>query len=434
MRISRQTFFDAGGAKFHRRRLRSIFHMSSLVPSQSFHYVSCFAVSQSLLDLGSSTLKKTFVVTARVLETTRTAFYTGGSRKSCTTTSLRHDPKKEGLSELHLAANSTCASGASFHRFPLSEFGLHLSFKSVRTFIECSGSELLLKKAQSSGVLSVSGRRSPSFSLCKRGSVSLLGGCSTPIRRTITISSPPPCATDRYPGDEVLRSWRSSAARNFPIKLKSSEAADVSPNLSSTWARPKLFSRGISPVSISQNINFIERTRPRNCFAALVLFIPMISGGFTEALVRSRVHITPYMSVLKRFSSSWLPVGSSAPSSKTFLMRSVTSPAIKQMKLPKSLTVLLSCGTVCTGPEDATGFVSTIFRGVDWLSTSRFNVTMFQLSGCAVKFTLTHSSCSLNSLSIYSRGFSTSISYVVLSYCFASSARIVSSSKCNPEV
>ncbi|CAN7054904.1 unnamed protein product [Brassica rapa subsp. trilocularis] len=146
--------------------------MSSLVPSQSFHYVSCFAVSQSLLDLGSSTLKKTFVVTARVLETTRTAFYTGGSRKSCTTTSLRHDPKKEGLSELHLAANSTCASGASFHRFPLSEFGLHLSFKSVRTFIECSGSELLLKKAQSSGMLSVSGRRSPSFSLCKRGSVS----------------------------------------------------------------------------------------------------------------------------------------------------------------------------------------------------------------------------------------------------------------------
>ncbi|KAF3511652.1 hypothetical protein F2Q69_00008527 [Brassica cretica] len=183
-----------------------------------------------------------------------------------------------------------------------------LSSRSVRTSMECSGSELLLKKAQSSGVLSISGRRSPSSSLCKRGSVSLLGGCSTPIRQTITISSPPPCATDRYPGDEVLRSWRSSAARNFPIKLKSSEAAD-----------------------------------------------------FTEALVRSRVRITPYMSVLKRFSSSWLPVGSSAPSSKTFLMRNVSSPAIKQMKLPKFLTVLLSCGTICTGPEDATDFVSTIF-------------------------------------------------------------------------
>ncbi|CAF1920881.1 unnamed protein product, partial [Brassica napus] len=162
------------------------------------------------------------------------------------TTSLRDD-SKEGLSELHLATNSTCASGASFHRFPFSEFGLHLSSRSVRTSIECSGSELLLKKAQSSGVLSVSGRRSPSSSLCKWGSVFLLGGCSTPIRQTITISSPPPCATDRYPATK-FQSWRSSAAHNFPIKLKSSEAADVSPNLSSTWARPKLFSRGISPA------------------------------------------------------------------------------------------------------------------------------------------------------------------------------------------
>ncbi|KAL0709706.1 hypothetical protein Bca4012_016684 [Brassica carinata] len=338
--------------------------MSFSVPSQSFHYVSC-SLSQSLLDLGSSTLKRPSWSMLVFLRPPELHSIPGVPGKTVQTTSLRHD-SKEGLSELHLATNSTCASGASFHRFPFSEFGLHLSSRSVRTSIECSGSELLLKKAQSSGVLSVSGRRSPSSSLCKRGSVFLLGGCSTPIRQTITISSPPPCATDRYPGDEVLRSWRSSAAHNFPIKLKSSEAADVSPNLSSTWARPKLFSR--------------------------------------------------------------------APSSKTFLMRSVTSPAIKQMKLPKSLTVLLSCGAVCTGPEDATGFVSTIFRGVDWLSTSRFNVTMFQLSGDAVKFTLTHSNCSLNSLSIYPRGFSTSISYVVLSYCFVSSARIVSYSKCNPEV
>ncbi|CAN6906651.1 unnamed protein product [Brassica oleracea] len=73
------------------------------------------------------------------------------------------------------------------------------------------------------------------------------------------------------------------------------------------------------------------------------------------------------------------------------------------MKLPKSLIVLLSSGAVCTGLEDAMDFVSTIFRGVDWLSTSQFNVTMFQLFGGAVKFTLTHSSCFLNSLSIYPR-------------------------------
>ncbi|KAL0888445.1 hypothetical protein Bca101_012428 [Brassica carinata] len=192
--------------------------------------------------------------------------------KTVQTTSLRHD-SKEGLSELHLATNSTCASGASFHRFPFSEFGLHLSSRSVRTSIECSGSELLLKKAQSSGVLSVSGRRSPSSSLCKRGSVFLLGGCSTPIRQTITISSPPPCATDRYPGDEVLRSWRSSAAHNFPIKLKSREAADVSPNLSSTWARPKLFSREI--------------------------FIVVVAGGFISTIIKDLSHEKCHLSCNK---------------------------------------------------------------------------------------------------------------------------------------
>ncbi|KAF3566769.1 hypothetical protein DY000_02013206 [Brassica cretica] len=53
-------------------------------------------------------------------------------------------------------------------------------------------------------------------------------------------------------------------------------------------------------------------------------------------------------------------LGSPIPSSKTFSMRRVISPAIKQMKLSKSLTVLSSCGAVRTGPEDATDFVSTI--------------------------------------------------------------------------
>ncbi|KAL0757025.1 hypothetical protein Bca101_094693 [Brassica carinata] len=46
-------------------------------------------------------------------------------------------------------------------------------------------------------------------------------------------------------------------------------------------------------------------------------------------------------------------VDSPIPSSKTFSMRSVISPTVKQMKLSKSLTVLLSCGEVRTGPEDA---------------------------------------------------------------------------------
>ena len=104
------------------------------------------------------------------------------------------------------------------------------------------------------------------------------------------------------------------------------------------------------------------------------------------------------------------------------------------MKLSKSLTVLLSCGAVRTGPEDATDFVSTIFRGVDCLSTSRFNVTKFQLSGFAVNFTSTHSSLTQNSLSIYPRAFSTLIFSVIFSLCTVGRARIIPSSKCSPNV
>ncbi|KAH0887761.1 hypothetical protein HID58_050190 [Brassica napus] len=122
------------------------------------------------------------------------------------------------------------------------------------------------------------------------------------------------------------------------------------------------------------------------------------------------------------------------PSSKTFSMRSVISPAIKQTKLSKFLTVLLSCGAVRMGPEDATDFVSMIFRGVDCLSTSRYNVTKFQLSGFAVNLTVTHSGFTQNSLSFYHRDFSTPIVYVVLSLCTVGRTRIIPSSKCSPNV
>ena len=114
--------------------------------------------------------------------------------------------------------------------------------------------------------------------------------------------------------------------------------------------------------------------------------------------------------------------------------RSAAFPALKQLKLSKFLTVLLSCGAIRTGSEDTTDFVSAIFRGVNWLLlTSRFSVTMFY-SGFAVNLVLTHSSFTQNLLSFYPRGFSTSIFYAVLSYCNARRARIISSSKCSPIV
>ncbi|WZZ83088.1 hypothetical protein YC2023_103660 [Brassica napus] len=58
---------------------------------------------------------------------------------------------------------------------------------------------------------------------------------------------------------------------------------------------------------------------------------------------------------------------------------------------------------VHSGPEDATDVVSTIFRGADWILTSRYKVTKFQASSTAVGLALTHSSHASSSLSFYLR-------------------------------
>ncbi|WZZ74365.1 hypothetical protein YC2023_085735 [Brassica napus] len=67
----------------------------------------------------------------------------------------------------------------------------------------------------------------------------------------------------------------------------------------------------------------------------------------------------------------------------TFLKLGLQSPSI-------SITDLLSCGAVRSGPEDAADFVSTILRGADWVLTSPFHVTISQLSNCVVKALSTH--------------------------------------------
>ncbi|KAJ4907417.1 Uncharacterized protein Rs2_11075 [Raphanus sativus] len=154
------------------------------------------------------------------------------------------------------------------------------------------------------------------------------------------------------------------------------------------------------------------------------------NGVFTEAVVVLPVgspETSPAPVLLKK--RTVLPIVS--------LIKSVSLPNNKWKCPSISITVLLSCGVVRSGPEDAAGFVSTRSRGADWMSmsTSQYKVTISLLSDHVVKasFTMTHSGCSLNSLSIYPRGFSKSISYVVLFsfYCCASSSRIVSFSKCN---
>ncbi|KAJ4869766.1 Uncharacterized protein Rs2_48664 [Raphanus sativus] len=409
--------------------------MVSLAPSQSSCSVTYFAFTQSfILDLGISKLEKTFVVSARVLETTAPTSFTGDSRICGTKTTSPHlDPQKGGLSLCNRSTTRIAsANGSSLHLLSFSEVNFQLRFRSERTFMGCSGSELS-DKAQISDAKNTSSHHSTSTSRYKRDSVSFRGGFSIPNLPIFTIPSPPSCATALHPGDEVCPN---SAARTLLFKLGSDErVADISPSVSSIWARPMPFSKGVSPLFISQN-NYFKRTKLRNCLLVLVLFnsLSMSLDGFTEPLIQTIVNTKSYPSIPKRSLLLWLSVESPIPPSKTFSMRNVVSPAIKQMKLSKSLTVLLSCGTVRTGPEDATDFVSTVFRGVDCLSTSRSNVTKFQLPGFAVNFTSTHSSGTQISLSIYLRGFSTLILYVVLFACTVGRFRIIPSSKCSPNV
>ncbi|CAF2146138.1 BnaA01g05180D [Brassica napus] len=376
-RLPRHSCSDAGRAGARRRRLRPIFFfMVSFAPSQNSRSVTYFAFPQSfILDLEITKLEKTFVVSARVLETTGPASFTGESWNCGTkTTSPCLDPQKGWLSICNRSATHyACTNGASHHLFPLSEFNFQLRSRSERTSTGFSGSELLSDKAQSSDVKNTSSHRSSSTSRYKRDSVPLLGGCSIPKLPIFTVSYPPSCATVLHPANEVCPN---SAARTLLVKFRSVEGnADISPSFSSIWARPMPFAKGVSPFSISQNINFNEKTKDKD----LVLFnsFSMSLDGFTEPLIQTIVNTMLYHSIQKRSLLLWLSMDSPVPSSKTFSMRSVISPAIKQMKLSKSLTVLLSCGAVRTGPEDATDFVSTIFRGVDCLSTSLFNVTKF---------------------------------------------------------
>lgn len=176
-------------------------------------------------------------------------------------------------------------------------------------------------------------------------------------------------------------------------------------------------------------------SQPMYLWGMLIILINFlkISGGFIGFFTETYLHTMPYLSFAKKLQPFHLPVDSSGISSLSLLasfspekrsilspisfLRSVFPPNVKWRCMPMSIIVCLSCEAVCSGPEDATEFVSTIFRGADWVSTSHFKVTISQVSGTAVKLDFsTHSSFSLNSLSSYLRGFSTSMAYVVLSF------------------
>ena len=183
-------------------------------------------------------------------------------------------------------------------------------------------------------------------------------------------------------------------------------------------------------------LNFIQShsivSKPICLWGRLVYLASLLknSDGFIGLFTETNMLTMSYLSFLKRTLIIFLPVGSlgslsssspySSPSSSSpaFSRRSVSPSAHVRRCISKSITVLLSCGAVRSGPEDAADLVSTIFRGADWISTSLFNVTKFQPSGTAVN--LTHSSFAMNSLSLYLRGFSKSIVCVVWFYVCSS--------------
>ncbi|CAF2113099.1 unnamed protein product [Brassica napus] len=147
----------------------------------------------------------------------------------------------------------------------------------------------------------------------------------------------------------------------------------------------------------------------------LAIFLK-IFDGFIKILTETELLSRDYLSLSKSLSFVHLPVDSSGSSPSPFAssLRSAFPPIFEWKCLSITIAVLLSCVAVRSGPEDTTDFVSAIFRGADWMSTSRYTVTISQSFGNVVNFVLTHPSVALDSLSYYLRAFA--IFYVVLSF------------------
>ncbi|KAG2330182.1 hypothetical protein Bca52824_001362 [Brassica carinata] len=153
-------------------------------------------------------------------------------------------------------------------------------------------------------------------------------------------------------------------------------------------------------------------------------------SGFTGLFTETNLHSKHHLSCSKSSLSFHLPVDSLGPSLSPFasFLRSNFPPTLWRC-LSISITILLSCGAVCSGPEDAAEFVSMSFRGADWMSTS--HVTIFLLSDHVVKAILTHSSIVLSSLSSSSFEDLSFLFYAVVVYVFNQRGWTIPSIICN---
>ena len=155
---------------------------------------------------------------------------------------------------------------------------------------------------------------------------------------------------------------------------------------------------------------------------------------------------SPYLSYTKSLMFAQSPMGSpgspSSPlayfclekrtfSSTTSLLRSVSLPNIKWKCPSISISVLLSCVAVRLVPEDATGFVSAILRGEDWMLTSLVTISQLSSREGVVKVLSTHLTLVLNSLSSSHEELSYLSAFVIVVYHFNQRRWYISSFYCN---
>ncbi|WZZ30981.1 hypothetical protein YC2023_014382 [Brassica napus] len=191
---------------------------------------------------------------------------------------------------------------------------------------------------------------------------------------------------------------------------------DPNPSNITIWPWPIKGYKKVSPFLRSLSVS-----KPTFVWGSLVIWSNLLIffGGFTENITETvDMHTTPYLSYKKSFRSFYLPVGSpgqSTPLSSlsyfsqemravlphASVMRNVFPPNTKWRCVSLFIAVCSSCVAVHSGPKDATDVVSTIFRGADWILTSRYKVTKFQASSTAVGLALTHSSHASSSLQLF---------------------------------
>lgn len=245
------------------------------------------------------------MVSAQVFKTTGTASFTGVFRKSCTR--------------------------STFHLLPYFEFALHMHSRSERPSVGCSGSELRSDKDQNSAIKNT-GHCSASSLSYKRGSFSLLGGCSTPNIPTIIAFSPPSCATVLHPDNEVLLSFathtlvyklrpdvlRSSSASHPESRVPPARLVVNGPNFNCLWAWPSTTKEGSGPL-LSQSIPTAYHNESQLTTGLIILTSLKNSEGFLGIYIMHLLLYHSYRMNCSVDSLTLLPVLSSSSTKERIL-------------------------------------------------------------------------------------------------------------------